>query len=495
MKAAFTISGLICMMLIASIAWSKTIYVDVANDSGFEDGTPKFPFNTIGDGIKAAANGDIVLVADGIYAGGVIKNKNIIVKSRNGPTSTIIIARWWRSFLFENSSSTLDGFTIKDGTGVRIYKSSPTIINCIIADNSVIGSADIEGDRCGGGISCYESSPTIINCTITGNSVVQKGYRLGGGIACIGGSLKVVNCIITENTAYFGGGIFISPTAKGGAVGYDLINCIITNNVATMGGGIFSSNCYGVRAPSSAPIKGSIVDCTITKNSAKSDGGGIFHSGCSNAQYKIANCIITENSAMDRGGGVYLHGLEANTTNCTITRNIANTGGGIFFESSSARILNTILWGNNAQIGRKFGGSEFFIEAVGPEIPIITYSDVQGSWPVESNIDADPLFVNPESGDYHLQANSPCIDAGDPNSPLDPDGTRADIGVLFSNYSSDILRLDVNDDGIVDIFDLVLIGKSFDSKDSMIDFNGDGVVDISDLVLAAKNFGFEQLKD
>ncbi|MFH1861684.1 MAG: T9SS type A sorting domain-containing protein, partial [bacterium] len=42
----------------------------------------------------------------------------------------------------------------------------------------------------------------------------------------------------------------------------------------------------------------------------------------------------------------------------------------------------------------------------------------------------NPLFVNPTS-DFHLQPGSPCIDAGDPASPPDPDGTIADMGAYY----------------------------------------------------------------
>jgi len=61
----------------------------------------------------------------------------------------------------------------------------------------------------------------------------------------------------------------------------------------------------------------------------------------------------------------------------------------------------------------------------------VSYSDIEGGWEGEGNIDADPLFVAPDSGDFHLQATSPCIDAGDPSSPLDPDGTIADMGAYY----------------------------------------------------------------
>ena len=72
-------------------------------------------------------------------------------------------------------------------------------------------------------------------------------------------------------------------------------------------------------------------------------------------------------------------------------------------------------------------------------VPILTYNNVYNITredyincePGEGSISANPRFVDPENGDYHLQANSPCIDAGDPNSPLDPDGTRADIGAYY----------------------------------------------------------------
>jgi len=56
------------------------------------------------------------------------------------------------------------------------------------------------------------------------------------------------------------------------------------------------------------------------------------------------------------------------------------------------------------------------------------------------NIQLDPLFVDPLNGDYHLSWDnfpitdstmSPCIDAGDPSSPLDPDGSIADMGAIY----------------------------------------------------------------
>jgi hypothetical protein len=79
---------------------------------------------------------------------------------------------------------------------------------------------------------------------------------------------------------------------------------------------------------------------------------------------------------------------------------------------------------------------------------------VQGGYEGEGNIDADPLFVDLDNGDYTLQSSSPCIDAGDPESDLDSDGTIADMGAYFYDqsvsvtFNFDLTNQDVSDAGV-----------------------------------------------
>jgi len=87
---------------------------------------------------------------------------------------------------------------------------------------------------------------------------------------------------------------------------------------------------------------------------------------------------------------------------------IANNAGPGIESQSGSRTTNSYndLWGNS----RNYGGAS--VKGVG-------------------EISASPLFIGGNPSNYHLQANSPCVNAGDPASPTDPDGTRADMGAFY----------------------------------------------------------------
>ncbi len=196
----------------------------------------------------------------------------------------------------------------------------------------------------------------------------------------------------------------------------------------TLGGGIVGNN---------TNTNPSISQCVITGNSSTSAGGGIW--GCGG---KISRCVFFSNTTVYGGAIAACHGTivscliynnqasygggfnncDGTIINCTITQNTTTTQGVI--NGCDGNITNCIVWGNTPDT--------FTEHTTG----VITYC----CWPEGTgtgNIDDDPLFAAAASDDYHLQANSPCLDAGQPGcyqDQLDLDGNlrclhdRVDIG-------------------------------------------------------------------
>lgn len=57
----------------------------------------------------------------------------------------------------------------------------------------------------------------------------------------------------------------------------------------------------------------------------------------------------------------------------------------------------------------------------------------------EGSISSNPRYIAAQDEDFHLMAQSPCIDAGDPDSPLDPDTTQADMGAFYFDQALEII--------------------------------------------------------
>jgi hypothetical protein len=161
---------------------------------------------------------------------------------------------------------------------------------------------------------------------------------------------------------------------------------------------------------------------TIT-NGRSENGGGIL---CEYTNATISNTIIYGNEATHQGGGICCKSSDLTVIGSTLNLNSAVEGGGIYCDvSSSPTIKNTICWLNNADHGPE-------ICAATGSSPAVTYCNINGGWDGEGNTDRNPLYIG-GPGKHNVCSESPCIDAGDP-SMLDPDGSRADIGVFFPDH-------------------------------------------------------------
>ena len=214
---------------------------------------------------------------------------------------------------------------------------------------------------------------------------IRNGYEsLGGGVCCDSSYPVVENCIISGNTADSNGGGFYCLSISGPTI----TDCTLSENISYYGGGISCGGTYPV-----------IENCTIKGNMADL-GGGIY---CDFNSYPIiTNCTISGNTAYSNSGGIFLNVSRPTITNCTISGNTAYyDGGGIYLYHSEPKITNCILWDDSPDEIRVDGGT-----------PYVKYSDIQGGWVGEGNIDADPLYLDPESDNFHLTYMSPCIDRG-----------------------------------------------------------------------------------
>ena len=329
------------------------------------------------------------------------------------------------------ATAVLDGFTITGGNadgsdphdrggGMHNYAASPTLANCTFSDNSATESA-------GGMYNAAGSSPTVIACQFIG-SLTEGASSTGGGMANLDSSNPMVTgCVFSGNsTPWDGGGIYNYASDP------SVANCTFSGNSANDGGGMYNGS-------GSNPT---VTDCTFSENSANDGGGMANHS---NSNPDVINCTFSANSAERYGGGMrgwrsdptvinctfsgnsatYGGGMGNNdgcsptVTNCTFAGNSATYGGGMCsHDGCSPTVTNGILWGNTAPTEPQIHEDS--------STTTVTYSDVQGGYSGDGNINADPLFVDGDGPDnvpgteddnLRLLSYSPCTDAGDNFAP------------------------------------------------------------------------------
>jgi len=298
------------------------------------------------------------------------------------------------------------------GASIGMGRSTATIDSCSFLENN------------GNGLS-VGGSFTIEDCSFEGNN--------GPGLG-LGGQGSIARCSFIGNT----GGI------RGGSSGVTIEKSLFQDNRdAFEGGGIW------FEYESAATIN----NCTFRNNEAEF-GGAI--SALHGAEVTLEHCVLVGNSAGYWGGGFYGRDrVNMDIVNCTLYGNSADRGGGAIGAGYgfSPLLKNSIFYEN--------GEHQIYCTGDGWATLYVMYSDIQGGrdgvalnnageiarW--DESIDADPLFVDADEEDFHLTAESLCIDTGDPHSPKDPDSTRADMGAFYYPQEIPIPDIFVEPDSIV----------------------------------------------
>jgi hypothetical protein len=409
------------LLLAAATAAGSTIYVDGDATGANEGSSWTNAYRFLSGALAAAAAGDRILVAEGIYrpdedstnpqgtgdpGASFLLNKQVLVKGgyaglgQADPNARDV--RAYQTIL----SGDLDE---NDGPGfVNNDENSYHVVLCSGADETTVldgfiitaGNADgSDPNSNGAGMYNIFSSPTLIDCTFIGNSAFWYGGAMFNHMMS---NPTLINCAFIANRAGFVGGGIENRYLSGAT----LINCVFSGNTADHGGAV----------------------------------------GNSAADATVVNCLFVGNSAQTRGGAMY------NRFGCDI------------------ELTNTILWDNTA--------------VNGPQITMyydtelhISYCNVQGGQPeiyvVESdvywgnaNIHSDPCFIQPGhwdangawlEGDYHLLTGSPCIDSADSAAmpediyDLDGDGNTAELIPVDIDGRERIVDGNNDDNAVVDM--------------------------------------------
>jgi hypothetical protein len=215
------------------------------------------------------------------------------------------------------------------------------------------------------------------------------------------------------------------------AHGFGIEDLTIREGNAQSGGGIYCN--------ASTP---SLAHVTLTANTAVY-GAGIFLMDGSDVN--LDSVTIVDNAATALGGGINALTSSPFLSNVTVSGNTAGgrvgSGGFRFLDNSHPVVVNTIFWNNTPrEIECPAGGLASTLT--------VSYSDILGGedfiilqngtvdW-LAGNIDTDPLFCKPDSGDYTLAENSLCVGVGE--GGVDMGAHPIGCGPLVSVIANDLL--------------------------------------------------------
>lgn len=338
----------------------------------------------------------------------------------------------------------LDGFTITDGNGNPgnrgggiLLRTNGVVQNCIVTNCSTSGS--------GGGIEIYGGGAVRFSL-IKGNRQTT-GTNGGGGIFCnnSGVAAYIENCEIASNYSDVrGGGLGIQ-----GAAITSVRNNIIYNNVA--------KTAAGVAQPGGAIRMGATSNEVVNNL--------IYNNTGSNSVYLYAG-KFANNTVVKNAGGLYLASGTATGAivnnivwGCytTATGQLATDISGILVtglpyqnnavyntipEDKGWSLANNIRFSSNASNGDILEPGEGTVGS-GPKFVKVTSFvgaiDTIGTNSLSAD-DYNILFAELETADWSLNANSPCVNAGQniTYSASDITGAARPQGFPFSTAKTDI---------------------------------------------------------
>ena len=343
------------LAVLAAVAASPAAFAGTINVPG--------DYPTIQQGIDAAVNGDLVIVAKGTFTENIdLKGKAIVLQGAGrvggtGPRTTLVNGSLGGPCITvatgEGPTTIITGFDLRFGTGKLVgtkrlgggmfisAASSPTINDMGIGFNSADLGAGVYIDK-----GC---NPAFTDSLIANNVTSNKGT--GGGVYSLGNP-TFDNCRIAENTATngTGGGVYLEKATSATVIQ----NSQIDKNHAFYGGGVhvnggtpvIVNNLFEQNEVIQAPING--------------EGGGLGVVGKGVPLVSLNEFRLNE---AHTGAGIYTYDASPDIIRNQIHDNTASQtlsgfgyGGGIAMGRSAGIVQLNEIFNNSGMFG---GGTAF----------------------------------------------------------------------------------------------------------------------------------------
>ncbi|UCD62524.1 MAG: hypothetical protein JSW34_07070, partial [Candidatus Zixiibacteriota bacterium] len=164
---------------------------------------------------------------------------------------------------------------------------------------------------------------------------------------------------------------------------------------------------------SSTDESGTVIDGFTVRNGYSAQGSGVL---LKSASPTIKNCVFINNIGTVSGGAVRLKASSARFVNCTFVRSSAPVGAAVLMIATSRPefencIIASSTGGEVVTCSDTYSGATFTCSDL--------FGNEGGNWVGcltdqandNGNMSMDPMFCDPDAGDFGLQGDSPCVGA------------------------------------------------------------------------------------
>ncbi len=321
-----------------------------------------------------------------------------------------------------NAAGNDDTVLVQPGTYVEnLFLDEQTVVLASLflttGDTSYIEQTIIDGNASGTVVTFHYQNhhnrvSHLIGFTIQNGYAQFDQYQFGGGICCQYSNPIIDHNIITNNHSDWAGGGILCWTGAGPVIS----NNRIFNNIADdEGGGLWSAWSHPT-----------VINNLIYSNQAAA-GAGVVFAVCGDLTF--SNNLIARNEADSIGSAVWAKSSDILIANSTIVDNTTDISDPSVHISGQGYLglLNTIVWNNGLPPIHVSSNSNISV----------SYSDIEDGWTGIGNIDEDPMFCYPDTLNYQLQEDSPCVGTGQSGANIGAYG----IGCATVDILEDVANL------------------------------------------------------